>query len=389
MATDEELYSMSDEELEKAFNDAKAQLDSPETEYEDTQESVEEAEEEVYSDQDEDAEVTDLEQPDEDSDDDTSSEDEEEDESNEDLESEEEDLDEDTDSDDEKLSEDAYESEVDEQPAQRRKYRANGKEYEFSDEEIFDKFGQVFGQAMNYTQKMQQIKPWRKTIDAIEQAELSHDDVNLAIDVLKGDKDAIAALLKRTGVDALELDVDNTKYQPKDYGRNDTELAIKEVFDDISKDPEYDTTYRILENEWDVKSRQKFVENPEMIRQLHIDVKNGMFNTIAPLADKLKTFDGGSKSDLDYYQLAAQQYFDQLAQDEARQASTTKVQAERNKVAEVKEASKKREATKTASKRRKAAAPTKKTAGAAKITDYLDESEEAYQDWYKTLEDSM
>ena len=131
------------------------------------------------------------------------------------------------------------------------------------------------------------------------------------------------------------------------------------------------------------------VENPEMIRQLHIDVKNGMFNTIAPIADKLKTFDGGSKSDLDYYQLAAQQYFDQLAQDEARQASTTKVQAERNKVAEVKEASKKREATKTASKRRKAAAPTKKTAGAAKITDYLDESEEAYQDWYKTLEDSM
>ena len=244
MATDEELYSMSDEELEKAFNEAKAQLDSSETEYEDTQESVketeEETEEEIYSDEDE--EVIDLEQPDEDSDDDTSSEDEEEDESNEDLESEEEDLDEDTDSDDEKLSEDANESEVDEQPAQRRKYRANGKEYEFSDEEIFDKFGQVFGQAMNYTQKMQQIKPWRKTIDAIEQAELSHDDVNLAIDVLKGDKDAIAALLKRTGVDALELDVDNTKYQPKDYGRNDTELAIKEVFDDISKDPEYDTT---------------------------------------------------------------------------------------------------------------------------------------------------
>ena len=238
---------------------------------------------------------------------------------------------------------------------------------------------------MNYTQKMQQIKPWRKTIDAIEQANLNQDDVNLAIDVLKGDKDAIAALLKRTGIDALELDVDDAKYQPKDYGRNETELAIKDIVDEIKNDKEYDTTYDILETRWDSKSKTEFVENPELIRQLHLDVKSGMFDTISPIASKLKVYDGGSKSDLDYYKMAAQQYFDNLAQEEARLEKAENTKVERNKIEKVKADSEKRNATKTASKRRKAAAPTKKTSGVKKRTDYLDASDENFDDWYNKL----
>ena len=248
--TEEQLWDMSDEDLEAAFKEAVAQEQSPDDSFE---------EEEIEETIDEDS-VEDLEQPidDEDSDDDTSSEEEEDDtEFDEDSEEDEGEPDEETETDEENTEDNDEDSEEDEQPVL-RKYRANGKEYEFTNEEIFEKFGQVFGQAMNYTQKMQQIKPWRKTIDAIEQANLNQDDVNLAIDVLKGDKDAIAALLKRTGIDALELDVDDAKYQPKDYGRNETELAIKDIVDEIKNDKEYDTTYDILETRWDSKSKTEF-----------------------------------------------------------------------------------------------------------------------------------
>lgn len=374
--TEEDLYAMSDEELQKAFREAKAEGQSPDLGAEEEEEN--------------------LEQPDEDSEHDTSSDEEEEFEVDEESETDEGDPDEETESEEDKTEKTESESDEEEQPVQKRKYKANGREFEFTDDEIFNQFGQVFGQAMDYTRKMQQIKPWRKTIDAIEEAKLSHDDVALAIDVLRGDKAAIAAVLKRTGVDALEIDTDNNSYVPKDYGRNDTELAIKEIVEEISGDPEYAITYDLLEKQWDEKTRIEFAKNPDMIRQLHIDVKSGMFDTIAPIMHKMKVYDGGRASDLDYYKMAAQQYFNEQADmearlnaQEARQSKAVEEQAKREKVATVKSEQAKREATKTASVKRKAAAPTGKIGGSKSVVDYLDSNDEAFDDWYKKLQDSM
>lgn len=376
--TDEDLWEMSDEELAKAFKEAKADDASPETEYE--QEDVEEL---------------DLEQPDEDSDYETSLDEEVEVDAEADVEVDEGKLDgEPEDADAETVDVDTK-AEAEKQPVQRRKYKANGKDYEFTEQEIFDQFGRVFGQAMDYTKKSQQLKPWRKTIDALEQANIAHDDVNLMIDVLSGDKEAIAALLKRTGVDALELDVDNVDYRQKDYGRNETELTIKEIVDDIKGDKEYAVTYDVLENQWDTKSREAFVENPELIRQLHLDVKNGMFDTLMPMVHKMKVYDGNRQSDLDYYAAAAKQYFAEAAQSEARlnaqEARTTRTvqeQAKREKIDQVKADEQRRVATKTASTKRKAAAPTAKAAGSKRVVDYLDASDEAFEEFYKRVQDS-
>jgi hypothetical protein len=395
--TDEQLYNMSDEELEAAFQGAVADgasLDDIDTEdvlpepSVDQDEDLEVGAEEVEEIEDE--EVEDLEQPEKDSEDDTSSDEDEEDEDEEDSDEDEVDPDGDNEeSEDEEPDEDEDESDEDEQPVQKLTYKANGKDYEFTSDEVLEKFGQVFAQAQNYTQKMQTIKPWRKTIDAIEQADLSAEDVNLAIDVLKGDKEAIASLLKRTGVDALELDVDNENYQPKDYGRNETEIAIKDVVDEIKNDAEYNTTYNVLEKQWDDTSRNAFAENPEMIRQLHIDVKSGMYDIISPIASKLKVYDNAKGSDLDYYKQAAKEYFDQQNQEADKARVAEERTSQRAEIDRVKTASKKRSSTKASSAKRKAAAPTSKAAGAAKVTDYLDDSNEAYDDWYKKLESSF
>ena len=55
---------------------------------------------------------------------------------------------------------------------------------------------------------------------------------------------------------------------------------------------------------------------------------------------------------------------------------------------EVKAKSEKRNATKKASAKRKAAAPTK-AAASRDVIDYLDDSDEAFDDWYKRLQDDM
>lgn len=414
---EEDLWDMSDDELEAAFKEAQAQEQSPETdleaeeapteEFDESETSMEDTDEEVDLDNEEstDEEIDDgpEQSEDEESDDsghDTSEESDTEEVDDEDESDDEEEApDEDSEAEEDPGSEDTDEEKEDKQPAQTYKFKANGKDYEFSSDEIVDQFPRIFGQAMDYTKKMQTIKPWRKTIDAIEGAELSHEDVSLMIDVLKGDKDAITEVLKRTGTDTLELDTEaDSNYVAKDYGRDDSALAIKDIVEDISRDQEYATTHNILSKEWDDKSWNTMAQNPEMIRLLHSDVKSGMYQTLQPLAEKLKVFDGGSKSDLDYYKEAAQQHFNKVAEQEAydkqqadqqaaRQAEQEAKDAEQARLAKAKAESKARKATKQASAKRKAAAPTKNAVASRDVVDYLDASDEDFDDWYKRLQD--
>lgn len=368
---DGNVWEMSDEELEAAFMNAKAEADSPVTMMEE-----------------DDEEITTMEQPNEDSEDDDLTVDETKEEITDENSDETDDADGDADVDEEQTDE-VEETEVDvtETIPQKNKYRANGKEYEFTDAEIKEQFAKVFGQAMNYTQKTQAMKPWKKTIDAIETANLSHTDVSLMIDVLKGDKDAIAEVIRRTGTDALELDTENSKYVPKDYGRDDNALAIKDVIDTISKDKEYDTTHRILSKDWDDNSFKELTSDPETIALLHEDVKSGMFARVNPIAEKLKVFDGAKKSDLDYYKLAAVEYFKE--QDEIRYRAIQQAKLDKQTdIARVKATQQAKVDNTAKVEKRKAAAPVKANAGTKKVIDYLDDSDEAFEEWYKKMEDS-
>lgn len=375
--TDEQMFNLSDEELERAFLEARAQDNSPETDIENVEYDSEE--------------TIDLEQPEMDSDDDLVVDDVADTEIEADSEETEgtpdegpEVTEEQTEENDEEIAPDVTETPV-------HKFKANGKEYTFTPEEMMSQFPKIFGQAMDYTKKTQALKPWRKTIDAIESANLSHDQINLMIDVFKGDKNAIAEVMRRTGVDALDLDTENNVYTPKDYGRDDTALAIKDIVDEISSDKEFSITQQILNKEWDDRSFSELTRDPELIKLLHIDVKSGTYDKVQPIAEKLKVFDRGRKSDLEYYKQAAGEYFREIdeaqrreqAMEEQRQLREAKA-ARQAELERVRTTQAKQEAVKTQAVARKAAAPTKSNAGTKKsVTDYLDESDEAYDDWYK------
>ena len=405
---EDDLWNMSDEDLDAAFKVAQSEEASPDTEIEAAADLVDEPVVEEVDDSadldntDGSAEDTDDEDNEDGSDQPTSeesdhntsdkSEDDDVDKDNT-RESDEANPDKDADSDDEESPDDTDKSEDEKQPAQSHSFKANGKDYEFTSDEIVEQFPKMFGKAMDYTKKMQAIKPWRKTIDALEGAELSHTDVSLMIDVLKGDKEAINEVLKRTGVDTLELNAeDASAYEAKDYGRNEAALDVSDIVKEISGDAEYTTTHDILSNQWDEKSWETVTENPEMIKLLHTDVKSGMYATLQPIAEKLKVFGGSSKSDLDYYKQAAQQHFQKTSSQKKepvqQQKPVKKKELVIDRVAEAKAQTAKRTATKTASAKRKAAAPTK-SVKADSVVDYLDESDEKYDEWYKQLQNSM
>ena len=323
--TDEQMFNLSDEELERAFLEARAQDNSPETDIE-TEIGYDDSEETI-----------DLEQPEMDSDDDLVVDDVADTEIEADSEETEgtpdegpEVTEEQTEENDEEVAPDVTETPV-------HKFKANGKEYTFTPEEMMSQFPKIFGQAMDYTKKTQALKPWRKTIDAIESANLSHDQINLMIDVFKGDKNAIAEVMRRTGVDALDLDTENNVYTPKDYGRDDTALAIKDIVDEISSDKEFSITQQILNKEWDDRSFSELTRDPELIKLLHIDVKSGTYDKVQPIAEKLKVFDRGRQSDLEYYKQAAGEYFREINEVQRReQAMEEQRQLREAKAAKVK-----------------------------------------------------
>jgi hypothetical protein len=278
------------------------------------------------------------------------------------------------------------------QTMQTRKVKALGQEFEFSEREMIEKFPQAFAQAMDYTKKMQAIKPYRKVVDAIQQEGLSQDEINLAIDALKGNKDAIAVMMKRANVDALDVDPEEAvkNYKPSDYGRHESVIAITDVVNEIKDDPTYPRTYKVLNDQWDTTSWTEISKNPKLIKGLHNDIQSGLFDVLSPVAEKMKVYDewngANKKSDLEYYWAAADQYREyQYAQ--AQQAQQQgQVESQRQQVQQVKQQAATRQATQQQASVRKAAAPTSASIngnGKKGTINYLEMSDDEFETIYR------
>jgi hypothetical protein len=260
-------------------------------------------------------------------------------------------------------------------------FKANGQEFEFTQEEVMAQFGTVFGQAMDYTQKMQKIAPYRKMISALEQEGIDQEQLNLAIDALKGDKGALNQILQNHNIESFDLrDTDTNPYQAKDYGQDGQTQDLVAVVSEISGDQEYATTKHIVDVQWDEGSREVLRQNPGFVKGLHNDVKSGKFNEVLPLATKLKVLDGNTKSDIEYYMLAGQQLSQQTQQAAETQQGQQQVD-ELNK--ETQAAVDNAEQASSEADLKRAATSTGARADRKGVVDYLDDDDESFNKWYE------
>lgn len=263
-----------------------------------------------------------------------------------------------------------------------RKFNANGEEYEFTVQEMLDQFASVFGKSVDYTRKTQQIAPYRKMISALEDESITHDQLNLAIDALKGDKGAIRKLIDNHGIDTYDLsEEESTAYTPKEYGKDETVLNLQETVSRLERDPEYSTTVQTA-NSWDQASQKEILNNPQYLEGLHNDVKSGMYDKVRPLAVKMKALDGNTKSDIEYYMLAGQQLSAQQQKASTAQSEADRLNAESQAAVESaekasSEASRKRSASSTSARADKS------------VIDYLDDDDEKFDAWLAKVKASQ
>lgn len=349
-ADEDRLYNMSIDELEKMVNSSNLEQPDRDSDVEEGTEEPDETEEEV-------------DEPDVDSD-----------EEPEDEESEDNpETDEDKDEVDQPTDESTEEADDKSEPQEPEIYKikAVGTEVEFT----LDELKELASKGLDYTKKMQEIVPWKKQIAMMKEHGVSQDDVNLLIDLKKGNKDAILSLMKDSGIDPLDVDVDKVSYRPNDYSSSDQQLALRETVSRLSADTEvYSRTERIVDTEWDPVSRTKLLANPSMIEGLQYDIKSGMYDRVMPTALKLKALDGGNRSDLDYYLEAGRR---------VTQSSTQEV----NQKAQVERKSKQEDINDNSARRKAASLPKSRASKKMDVINYLDEiPTEDYNKWLKKIE---
>ncbi|MCL5796580.1 MAG: hypothetical protein M1579_03650 [Gammaproteobacteria bacterium] len=85
-----------------------------------------------------------------------------------------------------------------------------------------------------------------------------------------------------------------------------------DIFNTIPSDNYGELTKKIVTELWDEKSRSEFMSDPKLIKALYIDIKSGVFFIVSAYAEMEKKLDGAKDSNLNYYKIAATEYYQDI-----------------------------------------------------------------------------
>lgn len=167
-------------------------------------------------------------------------------------------------------------------------FKANGKTIQLNNPEEVRTLLQM---GANYTRKMQELAPHRKLLMTIENAGMSDDDINFAIDLVKRkDPAAIQKLLKDSGVDPTDIDTSaDSTYKGGGHTVTDQEVAFKSALEDMKSTPEGLKTLQTIHNDWDQTSKEVVFASPEIMTIIREQQENGIYSVITAEIDRQKT----------------------------------------------------------------------------------------------------
>jgi len=181
-------------------------------------------------------------------------------------------------------------------------FKANGREVKIDN---VDDAIALMQMGANYNKKMGSLKPNLKLMKMLENNELlSEDKLTYLIDLSKKDPAAITKLIKESGINPLDIDVEKgDEYRPKSYNVDDSDVELDGILDDIRETDSYNTTIDIVGNKWDDSSKKAVLAEPEIIRVLNSHVDSGIYKQITAMVDKERMLGRlKGQSDLEAYQ---------------------------------------------------------------------------------------
>lgn len=164
-------------------------------------------------------------------------------------------------------------------------------------------------QGANYSRRMQELKPLKAMSRMLSDHGLNDPNkLSFLIDISKGDKTAIAKLLKDNNLDPMDLDTSSeTKYQAKSYAGTPKENEFRDALDNAISIPEGQALVSEIHKTWDPASKERLRENPALVGNLVELKRSGIYQQVADELHHQRTL--GYLTDIPYLQA-----FDQVGE---------------------------------------------------------------------------
>ena len=135
---------------------------------------------------------------------------------------------------------------------------------------------------VDYSQKMQAIKPHQRVLRTLEKAQLLDlNKINFLIDLSKNEPNAIKKLLRDNEIDPLTLDLkDGEDYTPTDHAPDEESMALDDVLATIKDSSSFVRTVEITTG-MDKASKNSLKANPQALAIINAHVEAGVYDQVA------------------------------------------------------------------------------------------------------------
>lgn len=166
-------------------------------------------------------------------------------------------------------------------------FKASGREIKV---DSVDEAIQLMQKGVNYHDKMAGLKPSLQIVRMLErEGLLDESKLGFLIDLNKKNPEAIAKLVKESGIDLLDIDDKKVaSYKPGHYALSAQETALEDVMTDLRGSPSFDRVIQFASKQVDQVSKQLIVEKPQLLKLFANQIESGVFDLIQAEVTKQK-----------------------------------------------------------------------------------------------------
>jgi len=142
-------------------------------------------------------------------------------------------------------------------------------------------------QGVDYTKKMQGLKPNMRLMKMLQNNDLLDEDkINYMIDLSKHNPEAVQKFIKEGKIDPLDIDTEKeVDYQPSNYQVSDKEVELDAVLDNIRDTPAFQDTIDVITKQLDSSSKDVLSKTPKLIETINEHMESGVYQQVMSVVE--------------------------------------------------------------------------------------------------------
>ena len=213
-------------------------------------------------------------------------------------------------------------------------FKASGREFQVRN---VDEAISLMQKGVDYTKKQQALKPRLVEMRTLEEQGMLGNNLNFAIDLFRGNPQALSKLIKERGIDIKQLlpqvddygneqkpAIDSSTYTPNNYTISPEKLRFQEVVDTLNETGMYSKVDTALDD-FDSESKATFASNPNYYLVLSDLIQKGHYEPIKNELEHLRIVGDPAiegKNYMDAFSVVANRYFNSLNTQQGQQPNT-------------------------------------------------------------------